>query len=69
MGFRISANFIQMLIVKFDRASRSSIKFDDFIQICVLLRSLTDAFKQRDANLNGIIKISYEDFMSLALSY
>ncbi|XP_033640997.1 programmed cell death protein 6-like [Asterias rubens] len=69
MGFRISQNFVQVLILKFDRQSRRSVKFDDFIQICVLLRSLTEAFKQRDSNLNGKITINYEDFMSLALAY
>ncbi|XP_022101488.1 programmed cell death protein 6-like isoform X2 [Acanthaster planci] len=69
MGFRVSLNFCQATIIKYDRLSRRSVKFDDFIQICVLLRSLTDAFKQRDTNLNGKIQINYEDFMSLAMSY
>ncbi|XP_038052066.1 programmed cell death protein 6-like [Patiria miniata] len=69
MGFRVTMPFVQSIIIRYDRQSRRSIKFDDFIQICVLLRSLTDAFKQRDTNLNGKIQINYEDFMSLAMSY
>ena len=68
MGFRVSAAFCEMVVTRFDRAAKRSLKFDDFIQSCVMLRSLTDAFKTRDTNLNGIIQVGYEDFMSLAIA-
>ena len=35
-------------------------KFDDFIQCCVMLRSLTESFKKLDTNRNGVIQINYE---------
>lgn len=68
MGFRVSMAFCQLVVSRFDRLAKKSLKFDDFIQTCVMLRSLTDAFKTRDTNLNGIITVSYEDFMSMAIS-
>ena len=68
MGFRVSTSFCQMVVSRFDRLAKKSLKFDDFIQTCVMLRSLTDAFKARDTNLNGIIQVSYEDFMTMAIS-
>ena len=68
MGFRVSTSFCQMVVSRFDRLAKKSLKFDDFIQTCVMLRSLTDAFKVRDTNLNGIIQVSYEDFMTMAIS-
>ena len=68
MGFRVSQPFCQMVVVRFDRQEKRSLKFDDFIQSCVMLRSLTDAFKVRDSNLDGTIQVSYEDFMTMAIS-
>ena len=35
-------------------------KFDDFIQCCVMLRSLTESFKRLDTNKDGVIDVSYE---------
>ena len=68
MGFRVSQPFCQMVIIRFDRQEKRSLKFDDFIQSCVMLRSLTDAFKVRDRNLDGTIQVNYEDFMTMAIS-
>ncbi|EDO42846.1 predicted protein, partial [Nematostella vectensis] len=67
MGFRVSPQFISLVLIKFDRAARSSLKFDDFIQCCVMIRMLTDAFRARDTNMNGVIQINYEDFMQMVL--
>ena len=68
MGFRVSQPFCQMVVIRFDRLEKRSLKFDDFIQSCVMLRSLTDAFKVRDSNLDGTIQVNYEDFMTMAIS-
>ena len=69
MGYRVSPQFAQLVVTGFDRASRRSLKFDDFIQACVMLRGLTDAFRTRDTNLNGVIQVSYEDFMTMAVQF
>ena len=68
MGFRVSMPFCQMVVTRFDRMAKKSLKFDDFIQSCVMLRSLTDAFRARDTNFDGTITVSYEDFMTMAIS-
>lgn len=68
MGFRVSPNFCQLVVTLFDRLAKRNLKFDDFIQSCVMLRSLTDAFRTRDTNLDGTIQVSYEDFMTMAIS-
>ena len=53
--------------IRFDKLARRSLKLDSFIQCCVMLRGLTDAFRARDTNLNGNITINYEDFMCMVL--
>jgi hypothetical protein len=42
-------------------------KLDSFIQCCVMLRLLTDAFRMRDTNQNGVINVNYEDFMCMVI--
>ena len=69
MGYRVSPQFVQLVVASFDRAARRTLKFDDFIQACVMLRGLTDAFMARDTNRNGVINVSYEDFMSMAILF
>ena len=39
--------------------------FDDFIQCCVMIRMLTDAFRKKDAQQRGMIQIHYEEVISL----
>ncbi|XP_015930733.1 programmed cell death protein 6 isoform X2 [Parasteatoda tepidariorum] len=66
-GFRLSDTFYDLLIQKFDRASASSITFDDYIQACVTLQSLTAAFRAHDTDMTGVIRISYEEFLIMVV--
>ncbi|XP_054706196.1 programmed cell death protein 6-like [Uloborus diversus] len=67
-GYRLSDNFYSMLVQKFDRDGTRTIKFDDFIQCCVLLQTLTAAFRHHDTDMDGWIRISYEEFLKLVFS-
>jgi Ca2+-binding EF-hand superfamily protein len=66
-GYRLSINFCQLCTRVFDRSDANSMKFDDFIQCCVMLRTLTDSFQTADTDRDGIINISYEQFLEMAL--
>jgi len=63
----VSPNFVSLVVARFDKLARQSLKLDSFIQCCVMLRGLTDAFRARDTNLNGNITVNYEDFMCMVL--
>lgn len=68
-----SPQFCVMIVRKFDRDNRNTINFDDFIQVCVMLKGLSEAFKNKDTNRTGTINIHYEqvrvgnDFLLLFL--
>ncbi|XP_054721695.1 programmed cell death protein 6-like isoform X2 [Uloborus diversus] len=66
-GFRLSDQFFELLIKKFDRASNNSITFDDYIQACVMVQTLTAAFREHDRDQSGIITITYEDFLMMVV--
>lgn len=67
MGYNLSPQFAQTVVAKFDIMGRQSLTLDNFIQSCVMLKSLTDAFKSRDPTSSGTVNMSYEDFMTLAV--
>jgi len=67
-GYRLSDHFYDLLIKKFDRTGRGTVAFDDFIQACVSIQTLTNAFRQHDRLQSGQITINYEDFLTLVFS-
>ncbi|XP_018333053.1 programmed cell death protein 6 [Agrilus planipennis] len=67
-GYRLSDNLIDLIMRKFDRNGRGTILFDDFIQCCVVLYTLTSAFRQHDTDQDGVITIHYDQFLSMVFS-
>lgn len=66
-GYRLSMQFCQLCVRRFDSHSANTMKFDEFIQCCVMLKSLTDCFRKFDTNQNGVINVNYEQFMEMVL--
>ncbi|XP_071862567.1 apoptosis-linked gene-2 isoform X2 [Bombus fervidus] len=67
-GYRLSDQIIDTLIRKYDRAGRGTIYFDDFIQCCIVLYTLTTAFRQLDTDMDGVIIIHYEQFLGMVFN-
>ncbi|CAH0560972.1 unnamed protein product [Brassicogethes aeneus] len=67
-GYRFSESLITTLLRKFDRHGNGTILFDDFIQCCIVLYTLTAAFRQHDTDQDGVIQIHYEQFLNMVFS-
>ncbi|KAI9298979.1 EF-hand [Neoconidiobolus thromboides FSU 785] len=67
-GYNLSERFVGLLIKKFDRKSKGDITFDNFIQVCVTIKMLTDSFRRFDTDSDGVIQIRYEDFLELVIT-
>jgi len=67
-GYRLSDGIIDTLMRKYDRAGKGTIYFDDFIQCCVVLYTLTSSFRQYDIDLDGVITIHYEQFLGMVFN-
>jgi len=63
MGYRLSPQFFQTLIYRYDPQRKQSLNFDSFIQACFLLKSCTDLFRTKDTQQRGVIQIGYEEFL------
>ncbi|SAL99747.1 hypothetical protein [Absidia glauca] len=66
-GFNVSDTFVSNLIQKFDRygtnvktQGHGNVSFDNFVQACVTVKTLTDSFRGFDTNQAGWIQINYE---------
>ncbi|KAI9316240.1 hypothetical protein BX666DRAFT_1859552 [Dichotomocladium elegans] len=71
-GYNLSDNFIQLLVNKFDKyghgaTGKGDVTFDNFVQACVTIKSLTDSFRRFDTDGDGWIQIKYEDFLELVI--
>ncbi|CAN0072351.1 programmed cell death protein 6 [Lethenteron reissneri] len=67
-GYRFSDQLLDLLVWRFDRQGRQQVAFDDFIQCCIALQTLTGAFRMHDTDQDGWIRISYEQFLSMVFS-
>ena len=67
MGYRVSPAFATIVVMRYDPHARSQIGLDNFIQSCVLLKSITDTFRQKDTTGSGTVNISYEEFLTMVM--
>jgi hypothetical protein len=67
MGYRLSPNFTNMIVFRYDPRYRRQLTLDNFIQSCVLLKTITDTFRQKDTNMQGVINVGYEEFLSMVM--
>ncbi|XP_037237481.1 peflin [Falco rusticolus] len=69
MGYNLSPQFSQLLMARYaQRSSNPSIQLDRFIQVCMQLQSMTDAFREKDTGLVGNVRLSYEDFLTMVVT-
>jgi len=65
MGYRLSPQFCQTLVYRYDPVAKRSLNFDSFIQACFLLKTCTDSFRAKDTQQRGAIQIGYEEFLGV----
>ena len=66
-GYQLSPEFSQLCVKVFDYSSNANktLKFEHFIQCCVMVRTLTDSFKRRDEKQRGVAGIDFEQFLEM----
>ncbi|KAF9911458.1 Programmed cell death protein 6 [Linnemannia zychae] len=72
-GYNLSDPFLRLIIKKYDKRGKNvsgtgDVSFDNFVQIAVTVKSLTDSFQRIDTDRRGFATISYEQFLQLVVS-
>lgn len=66
LGYRLSSNFVNVAMYKFDTDLRRSLTFEGFISCCMMLQQASHHFQQKDTRRVGQAQYNYEDFMYAA---
>ncbi|CAG8605696.1 5537_t:CDS:1 [Ambispora leptoticha] len=78
-GFNVSDRFLDIIVRKYNSRHRApgvpknspqhnaAVNFDNFVQICVTMKTLTDRFRALDNDGDGWVKINYEQMLELIL--
>ncbi|XP_020668609.2 peflin [Pogona vitticeps] len=67
MGYNLSPQFSQLLVSRYSqRGPKPGIQLDRFIQVCTLLQSMTEAFREKDTAMTGSARLNYEDFLTMS---
>ncbi|XP_076801943.1 peflin-like [Clavelina lepadiformis] len=68
MGFNVSPTFVKTAMWRYDVHGRRQLTFEDFINCCLVMQSLTAEFKKRDTKMMGSAQMAYDDFMCMAVA-
>lgn len=69
MGYNLSPQFTQLLVSRYClRSAIPAMQLDCFIKVCTQLQVLTEAFREKDTAVQGNIRLSFEDFVTMTAS-
>lgn len=71
LGFAVSPVVLDLLVSKYDRSGgrNKAIEYDNFIECCLIVKGLTEKFKEKDTTYSGNATFTYEDFMLAVLPF
>nr|XP_043622076.1 calcium-binding protein CBP-like [Erigeron canadensis] len=71
LGFAVSPVVLDLLVSKYDRSGgrNKAIEYDNFIECCLIVKGLTEKFKEKDTTYSGNATFTYEDFMLTVLPF
>ncbi|CAI9581757.1 unnamed protein product [Staurois parvus] len=68
MGYSLSPQFTQQVMTRYaPRSANMTLQLDGFIQVCTKLQSMTEAFREKDTARSGSARLSYDDFLTMAV--
>lgn len=70
-GYTLSPGFVQNLFAQYSHTNRKThqrvISFDMFVQCCITVKRMTEAFKQFDTDRDGIVTLEFEQFLTTVM--
>ncbi|CAN6483885.1 unnamed protein product [Victoria cruziana] len=70
LGFSVSPVVLELLISKYDPTGKTrAINYDNFIECSLVVKGLTEKFKEKDTSYAGNATFSYESFMLTVLPF
>ncbi|KAJ9554794.1 hypothetical protein OSB04_009408 [Centaurea solstitialis] len=68
LGYAVPPSVLQVLISKYDE-QRGQLSFDCFVECGMIVKGLTEKFKEKDTQYSGSATLSYETFMTMVIPF
>lgn len=71
LGYLLPPSVLQVLISRYDDGSgrRVELNFDSFVECGMIVKGLTEKFKEKDSKYTGRATLSYDTFMSMIIPF
>ncbi|XP_022753761.1 probable calcium-binding protein CML48 [Durio zibethinus] len=71
LGYAIPPSVLQVIISKYDNGSgrRVELNFDSFVECGMIVKGLTEKFKEKDPMYTGSATLTYDSFMSIVIPF
>lgn len=65
-GYNLSEGIVALIVRKYDVRGMGDISFDNFVQSCVTIQTLTDSFRRIDVTGVGVVSMTYEQVTKIS---
>lgn len=71
IGYAVPGSVLQLLLSKYSDGTgrRVELGFDSFVECGMIIKGLTDKFKEKDTRYTGSATLSYDAFMSMVIPF
>ncbi|KAK8514433.1 hypothetical protein V6N13_063324 [Hibiscus sabdariffa] len=70
LGYAVPPSVFQVLISKYDNGGgKAELDFDSFVECLMIVKGLTDKFKEKDKGYTGSARLSYDSFLCMVIPF
>ncbi|EYU32963.1 hypothetical protein MIMGU_mgv1a016955mg [Erythranthe guttata] len=71
LGYALPPSVLQVLLSRYEDGTgrRVDLNFDSFVECGMIVKGLTEKFKEKDSRYTGSATLSYETFMSMVIPF
>ncbi|PHU03650.1 putative calcium-binding protein CML49 [Capsicum chinense] len=71
LGYMVPPSVLEVLILRYTDGSgrRPELSFDSFVECGMVVKGLTEKFKEKDTRYTGSAKLTYDEFMTMILPF
>ncbi|GMI74315.1 hypothetical protein like AT2G27480 [Hibiscus trionum] len=70
LGYAVPPSVFQVLISKYGHGSgKTELDFDSFVECGMIVKGLTDKFKEKDKGFTGSARLSYDSFLCMVIPF
>ncbi|KAB1200631.1 putative calcium-binding protein CML48 [Morella rubra] len=71
IGYAVPASVLKLLLSMYDNGSGRKVEltFDSFVECGMIVKGLTEKFKEKDPKYSGSATLSYDTFMTMVLPF